>query len=127
MAKKKDEAGAETPAAAAGKITQKEAVKKAIAAGKDSPADGVAYVKEQFGITLNNGAFSTIKSQLKKASGTNVSAGKRGRPSGAKAAPAAKPSANGVPNMALQIEAIKTLCASLGVDQVKQIAELFRN
>jgi hypothetical protein len=77
---------------AEGKITQKEAVKQAIAAGKDSPTDGVPYIKEKFGITLNNGAFSTIKSQLKKASGP---------------APA---STNGVPNMALQIEALKVLC-----------------
>lgn len=110
---------------AEGKITQKEAVKQALAAGKDSPPDGVAYVKEHFDITLNNGAFSTIKSQLKKASGTTVSAGKRGRPT-AKTPSAAAPSANGVPNMALQIEAIKTLCSTLGVDQVKDIAELFR-
>jgi hypothetical protein len=28
--------------------------------------------------------------------------------------------------MALQIEALKTLCDQMGVDQVKQIAELFR-
>jgi hypothetical protein len=110
-----------------GKITQREAVSQALAAGKDSPPDGVAYVKEQFGITLNNGAFSTIKSQIKKAAGESKPRGKPGRPAGAKAAPAAKSSVNGVPNMALQIEAIKTLCTQLGVDQVKQIAELFRN
>lgn len=42
---------------------------KAIAAGKDSPSDGVAYIQEQFGIALNNGAFSTLKSQWKKAVG----------------------------------------------------------
>jgi hypothetical protein len=124
MGKKKDAEAAET--APAEKITQRVAVQRALDAGKDSPADGVKYVKEQFDITLNNGAFSTIKSQLKKASGTNTSAGKRGRPAGAKAAATAKPSTNGAPNMALQIETIKTLCSSLGVDQVKAIAELFR-
>ena len=42
----------------------------ALAAGKDSPSDGVAYIQEQFSMTLTKGNFSTLKSQIKKASGT---------------------------------------------------------
>jgi hypothetical protein len=77
--------GKQKEAEAAGeKITQKEAVKRALAAGKDSPSDGVAFVKEQFGITLNNGGFSTLKTQLKKASGATPA--KRGRKPGRPAA-----------------------------------------
>jgi hypothetical protein len=131
MAKKKADEGKaeatpESSAPPAEKITQRVAVQRALDAGKDSPPDGVKFVKEQFGITLNNGGFSTIKSQINKAKGTSKPRGKPGRPAGAKAAPAAKPSANGVPNMALQVEAIKTLVETLGVDQVVAIAQLFR-
>src|SRR5688572_15567038 len=119
MAKKKDEAAAETSGAPAGKITQKEAVKQALAAGKDSPSDGVIYVKEQFGITLNNGAFSTLKTQLKKAAGGKTGA-KRGRPKGGVnpvgISHPVKSSSNGVPNVATSIEALKVLCDQLGVD-----------
>jgi hypothetical protein len=80
MAKKKDEAA--TSESQPQKLTQRQAVEKALAAGKDSPTLGVPYIKEQFGITLNNGAFSTIKSQLKKASGAAPSGlgRKPGRP-----------------------------------------------
>jgi hypothetical protein len=82
MAKKKDEAAAETSGAPAGKITQKEAVKQALAAGKDSPSDGVIYVKEQFGITLNNGAFSTLKTQLRRPPGARQAPSAAGRRAG---------------------------------------------
>jgi hypothetical protein len=122
MAKKKD-AEAAPEAAPAEKITQRAAVQRALDAGKDRPADGVAYVKEQFGITLNKGAFSTIKSQLNKAGGTAKASGRRGRPAGATAA--AKPSANGSLDIAMQMEALKVICDQLGVDQVVSIAKLF--
>ncbi|MCE9562116.1 MAG: hypothetical protein K8U57_08680 [Planctomycetes bacterium] len=130
MAKKKadeskTEAAPESAEAPAEKITQRVAVERALKAGKDSPTDGVAYVKEQFGISLNNGSFSTIKSQLKKAGEESKPAGKPGRPAGVKAAPVAKPVATVIPNMALQVEAIKTLVETLGVDQVVSIARLF--
>jgi hypothetical protein len=128
MAKKKDET-AEATGAPAGKITQKEAVKQALAAGKDSPSDGVAYVKEQFGITLTNGAFSTLKTQLKKAAGGKTGA-KRGRPKGGinpvGISHPVKSSTNGVPNVASSIAALKVLCDQLGVDEVVAIAQLFR-
>jgi hypothetical protein len=122
MGKKKDTEGA------AEKITQKEAVKRAIAAGKDSPGDGVAYVKDQFGITLNNGAFSTIKSQLKKASGATTRGRKPGRPAA---------SANGVartggmtssgktPNPADLARGVKLLVSQYGAEAVKSMAEVF--
>jgi hypothetical protein len=122
MGKKKD---AEAPAAPAEKITQRVAVQRAIAAGKDSPPDGVAYVKEQFGITLNNGSFSTIKSQLKKAGGMVTSPGKRGRPAGVKATPAAAPSSNGHGNPADLARAVKSLVTQYGADAVKGMAEVF--
>jgi hypothetical protein len=49
------------------RMTQRAAVKRALAAGKETPSEGVAYIKERFGITLTNPTFSTIKCQIKKA------------------------------------------------------------
>ena len=103
---------------AEGKVTQKEAVKQAIAAGKDTPAEGVVYVKDQFGMELSNQAFSILKSQLKSKSSAGTA--RRGRPP----ASAAHSPANG--SMASSIAAIKKLVDQLGVDDVKAIAEVFR-
>ncbi|QEL14813.1 hypothetical protein [Limnoglobus roseus] len=127
MAKKKTpeappEQAPEPAAPPVEKITQREAVEKAIAAGKGSPVDGVAYVKEQFGITLGNAAFSTLKSQLKKAS--NPSPKKADRASESPK-PALRATDSGPPGVALQVEAIKSLVEMLGANQVISIARLF--
>jgi hypothetical protein len=127
MAKKKEaEAPVEEAAAPAGKMTQREAVEKALAAGNDLPAEGVPYVLKEFGITLSNQAFSTIKSKINTAGGAKAK--KRGRPAGSSNGatprqPAKTPSAPG--GLSLHVEAIKTLVETLGVDQVVSIARLF--
>ena len=142
MAKKKDAAStADTgPEAPAEKITQRVAVERALAAGKDTPTEGVAFVKEQFDITLNNGAFSTIKSQLKQAGGTTKSAGKRGRPAGsANGNGAAHTTANGsapvrtgsastaavATNPAELAQAVKALVKQHGVETIKNMVDVF--
>ena len=139
MAKKKDaepaaQAAPAASAAPAEKITQRVAVERALAAGKDTPTEGVAFVKEQFDITLNNSAFSTIKSQLKQAGGTTKSAGKRGRPAGstnasANGATAPKPvstrPAAGATNPAELAQAVKELVAAHGAETVKAMADVF--
>jgi hypothetical protein len=132
MAKTKAaESPAETPTAPAEKVTQRVAVERALAAGKDSPADGVAFVKEHFDITLNNGSFSTIKSQLKKAGGTVKSAGKRGRPAGSTNSTVAPkpvgsfPAAGKVTNAAELAQAVKELVATHGAETVKAMADVF--
>ena len=127
MAKKKAaEPTVETPAeetAPSEKITQRVAVQKALDEGNELPVDGVPYVKEKFGITLSNQAFSTIKSKI-------TTAGKKAK-STAKASvavPAAARTtspANGTIGVAGQVEAIKALCDKLGADQVISIAKLF--
>ena len=108
---------------AGGKITQKEAVKQAIAAGKDSPPDGVAFVKEQFGITLNNGAFSTLKSQLKNASGATPS--RRGRKPGRVASKPAGHVGNGKATPADLARAVKGLIATYGAVAVSDMVAVF--
>lgn len=117
MGKKKDQAAPSAESAPAGKMTQKEAVAKAIAAGKDSPSDGVAYIQEQFGITLNNGAFSTLKSHLKKAGGgTPAKRGRKpGRPAAANGARTGGMTSSGrPPNPADLARGIKQLVATYG-------------
>jgi hypothetical protein len=121
MAKQKD-APAETVAE---KPTQKEAVKQALAAGKDQPADGVAFVKEQFGITINNGAFSTLKSQIKKASGAKPSGG--GRKPGSAASKPTGPGVvgNGKANPADLARSVKALVSQYGAEAVRDMASVF--
>lgn len=120
MAKKKETAEAEPTAAA--KMTQREAVEKALAAGMDSPAEGVPYVKGQFDITLSNQAFSTIKSKIKNG-GKKAKQSPRAVAVPTAARSTAPSSAPG--GLALHVEAIKTLVETLGVDQVVSIARLF--
>jgi hypothetical protein len=127
MAKKKAaEPTVETPAeeAPAEKMTQRVAVEKALDAGKVLPVNGVPYVQEQFGITLSNQAFSTIKSKINNA-------GKKAKPKTTKA-PVAVPAAarstaptKSAVGVASQVEAIKGLVEELGIDQVVSIAKLF--
>jgi hypothetical protein len=122
MVKKKAETPSETPAAE--KITQKQAVVRALAAGKDQPNDGVAFIKSQFGMGLSNQAFSTLKSQIKKAAGTGK---RRGRPrasangSAAPVAARARPTADPVE----LARAVKSLVARYGSDVVADMAKVF--
>lgn len=44
-------------------ITKAEAVRRAMAAGVDTPAEGAAYVKEHFGIEMDAKTFSLNRSQ----------------------------------------------------------------
>ena len=116
-------------AAEEGKITQKEAVKQAIAAGKDQPKDGVAYVKETFGMELSTGGFSTLKTQLKSA-GKTPGKKKRGRPAGVStSAPTPAPkkaSMNGhMANPADLARGVKSLVEQFGAAAVTDMAKVF--
>lgn len=119
MAKKKEAAEPEPTEAPAEKMTQREAVEKALEAGKELPADGVPYVLKEFGITLSNQAYSTIKSKIRN--------GGKKAPRAEAAPAAARTTAPAAPagGLALHIEAIKTLVDTLGVDEVVSIARLF--
>src|SRR4051794_40066692 len=123
MAKKTDESVNESSAVPAQKITQKEVVKRAIAAGKDSPSEGVQFVMEHFGITGSNQSFSTIKSQIKKAGGNGNPSAPLHRP----AAPvkAANPVHSSTP--ADLARAVKALVQQHGVEAVKSMPEVFED
>lgn len=135
-----DEAPAETAATEpTPKLTQREAVKQAIAAGADSPADGVPYIAEKFGLTLNNQSFSTLKSLLKKErEGGAKTAEKKGpgRPAKAASSNKAEPEGSRVGNRtqgnelgngspAALAQAVKQLIAVYGAGEVVAMAQVF--
>lgn len=116
MAKPKPETNSETTTE---KVTQRVAVQRALEAGKDQPTAGVAFVKETFGMTLSNQAFSTLKSQIK-------SGGRK--PSKPQLKPAvATPSANGKHHgdPVELARAVKLLVQKHGADAVTEMAKLF--
>ena len=127
MAKKKDaEPTAEAAAVPAEKITKTEAVKRAIAAGKDQPKAATEWIKEQFDLDMTSQQFSTAKFQQKKAEGTPAK--KPGRPSanGAVSHSVAKVVvATTTTNPAELAQAVKALVKQHGVEAIKQMADVF--
>lgn len=119
MAKK-----AETAEAASDeKITQKEAVKRAIAAGKELPKEGVEYIKATFGMELNPGAFSTLKTLLKSENGSSPKK-KRGRPAASATATPVMTKGK-TANAAELARGVKALVAQHGADAVAEMAKVF--
>lgn len=127
MAKKKEAvAPVEEAAAPAGKMTQREAVEKALAAGNDLPAEGVPYVLKEFGITLSNQAFSTIKSKINTTGGAKAK--KRGRPAGSANGAAPRPAVTkpaAASNPAELARAVKALVQQHGPEAIKQMVDVF--
>ena len=132
MAKKKaDAATTENGEAAAPvekKITQRVAVTETLDSGIESPTEGVAYIKDKYGIEMTTQGFSTLKTQIRKASGGgSTKKAARASLTSKKAAPVAaatKASAHAA-GVAQGVETIKGLCQQMGVDQVVHIAQLF--
>jgi hypothetical protein len=132
MAKTKSAEATADAAAPAKKPTQKDAVIAALAAGKESPPDGIKFIKDTFDIDLTKGNFSTIKSQVKKAAGAPTAARKPGRPAGSSTsvgngkAPAGVSSSNGkFTNAADLAMAVKTLVKQYGVEAVADMTKVF--
>ena len=109
--------------------TKADAFRYTTGQGIESPKAISEYMLKTFGMEMSPGMVSAYKSNEKKRKGKS---GRRGRPVGRpRTEPAVaivvastpkKGSANGV---ASQLEAIKGLVNDLGVEQVKQIADLF--
>lgn len=76
MSKQKVSKGAKAAAAATAEVTatqpqaepmsKADAVRKALAAGKELPTEGVAYVKAEFGVEVSPAMFSAYKAAEKK-------------------------------------------------------------
>lgn len=124
MAKKAAETASQ---AATETIGKSEAVRRAIAAGKAMPNEGVAYIKETFGLDLSPAHFSNIKST------TGGKKKRPGRPKGSKSKSKAEELVVAVPraaarsNGAIEIQAIqqvKELVNKLGVPAVKTLVDM---
>lgn len=130
MAKSKKAAEAEAPvetseADPTPKVTQREAVKQALAAGAELPADGVPYVSEKFGITLTNQAFSTLKSLIRKEEGIGKPApkGPKAPKTNGKAQASGVVTGNGSP--AALAMAVKQLVEQHGAEAVREVTRVF--
>src|SRR5947208_7612225 len=114
-----------TATEAAPKISKADAVRAAVAEGIDTPEEGVAFILKKFGIEMGKPMWSSYRSQEKaraKKAGGGQPAAKRGRKPRAAAAPAPVPSGNGPAGLSIQVEAIKSLVDTLGVEQGVSIA-----
>lgn len=109
-----------------GKITKSEAVRRALADGVGQPGDGVAYIRDNFGLEISPTHFSAVKSTEGK-KGEAAPKGKPGRKpkaavDGYLAPPQPMPSGNS--ELLDAMEAMKPLVASLGKEQLHRIIEL---
>ncbi len=102
-----------------GAISKSEAVRRALAEGIDQPADGVAYIKSQFGIEMGPPHFSAVKSaHLKKQGEPTVNT----RFQKADASP--KEPVSGERELINSLETLKPLIAQYGADKVKRLVDL---
>lgn len=108
-------------------ITKVEAVKNALAAGKESPADGTEFIKSNYGIEMNPQHFSSVKSQLKKKEGT-AKPGRKPRAASRAVegyvAPPPKIVPTGEGDLIDALERMKPLVASLGAEKVHRLVDL---
>lgn len=108
-----------TPAA---KISKADAVRKAVAAGKDNPTEGSSFIKAEFGLDITPAVFSTYKTADKKRAlgGACVAKDRKTR---AGAEPTGQRVGNGGP--VDLVRQVKELVDQYGVATVKEIADVF--
>jgi hypothetical protein len=112
-------------------VSKAEGVRRAIAAGVQTPAEGVEYVMKHFGIEMDNKTFSLNRSQhrAREAKQGGAPKGKPGRkPKNVVEgylAPPPKPRILGEqPDLLAALKAMKPLVAQLGADKVHEIVDL---
>lgn len=114
-------------------VSKAEAVRQALAAGMESPGDGVGFIKSNYGIDMEKQAFSSYKAQAKARDAKHSDAEPKGKP-GRKPkaasvegylAPPPKPRAVGEEgDLIASLETLKPLIASYGADKVKRLVDL---
>jgi hypothetical protein len=113
------------PEVARERITKSEAVRRAIAAGAEQPADGVPFIKTQFGLDISPMHFSAVKAGDKRKGEARPKPGRMPRSAvEGYLAPPAKPKAIGEGDLLAAIEAIKPLVAQHGADRVKRLVDV---
>ena len=109
------------------KITKVEAMRQTLAAGIDVPAIAVKHIKDTYDIDIDNGHFSTFKSNEKKAGASGAvkipSASGKVKIPAAKKLPAASTSK---PDLADSVAAVKKLVDELGAEQVVKLVGLLK-
>lgn len=106
-----------TDAVPEGTVTKAEAVRTALADGFETPAEGVAYIRDKFGLDVPNQMFSSYKAAAKK-----KDAG------GSKGVRVGRPGRNGKPSDAAVLEVagqVKTLVDKHGYPTVRACLDLF--
>ena len=113
-------------------VSKADAVRAALAEGIDSPDEGVAFIRERFGIEMGKTMWSSYKSQ-EKTRQAKASGGDRPRvgrppvtPSASIVPPAPAPAAARNGSVADSLKTVKELVDRLGADEVIKIAEIFR-
>jgi hypothetical protein len=110
-------------------VSKADAVRQALAAGMESPGDGVGFIKSNYGIDMTSQMFSSYKAQEKARQAKKADGEPKGKPGRKpKAAPVEgifTPPKAAKGSVIDDLSAIKTLVAKLGVAEVKKIAELF--
>ena len=113
-----------------GSISKAEAVRRALAAGHESPEAGVAYLKKHFGIEMNNQTFSSNKAQQKardaKKAGTQPEAAPAApRKQAAPAAPRqTAPATSASGGIIADLADIKRLLATHGKDGLEELIDV---
>lgn len=97
-------------------VSKADAVRAALADGIESPEDGVAFLKAQYGIEMSKQMWSTYKAQLKA---------RAKKQSGAQPAKRGPKPASPAGDIIDDISAVKGLVAKLGGAQVKKLVDLF--
>jgi hypothetical protein len=95
-------------------MTKTEAVKLAVEKGKDKPREGVAWIKETYGLDVSPDYFSTTKSALK-------ATGKAKAPSSSPKEKGGEPGA--LVELARDLEALRRLRAKYGAEEIKRLLE----
>lgn len=125
-----------------GKVTKAAAIRAAIAAGKDSPDEGIAFIRDRFGLDVSKQHWSASRSQFKRKEGlggpkaaraprkAKQATASEGVPTPApraRTAPAAQQAPASESGMISDLAAVKALVKRLGAQQVKEIADLFED
>lgn len=110
-----------SPVEPEGGMNKTEAARQALLAGKESPVEAVAFIRQRFAIEMSPQHFSATKSLIRKKERETTP------PVTARRTPVRQEDArpnNGDTGVMEAMEAIKPLIATLGAEKVKRIVDL---
>jgi hypothetical protein len=121
MARKRTTEGSQTDPK-----TKVEAVRRALAEGVDSPTEGVAFIKEHFGLEVSPGMFSAYKSQMRSKKGKpGRKPGRKPKSESGTASAAGVSKAPTTDNLVGAVATVQQLVQQLGAETVRGLVDLF--